>query len=371
MTWYSTPAFRRAARIVVVVGLAGGAYLGAVNEPERILPRAVIAAVLVVAAAAVLVPRAPRDLAPAVLVAATTVLGPQAIVLLLVSLFDLAAQQKVRKATAIAVAAVVAGALGPTSLRIWTPDFTGTAATIALVIVWGSWLGHRQERLAGLTAEVERLRVERELTEDTVRAEERARIAAEMHDVLAHRLSLIALHSGVLEATAQSRPDRVAERVALLREASTRALTDLRSVLGALDHGGDHQPRPTLVGIDELADDARAAGQDVALVVDGENDDVPAAHKLAVQRVVQEGLTNTRKHSIGGTVEIAVSYGAEETVVSVLNTGGEPARTTVPSGYGLVGLRERVAALGGTFEGGPIADDGWRVHARIPREVAS
>jgi signal transduction histidine kinase len=232
-----------------------------------------------------------------------------------------------------------------------------------------------------LNAEVEHLRIERGLGEDAARAAERSRIAAEMHDVLAHRLSLIALHTGVLAATTGTLPQVVAERLALLRTASTEALGDLRDILGAL-HGrgatadadtgggvardGDAASAPVLRDVYELVEEAGTVGQQVEMTVGGQPDKAPTVHRLAVHRLVQEALTNARKHAEGAAVTVRIDYGPPVTEVEVYNGSGGTAMDTTRSGFGLVGLRERVATLGGRLHAGPGDDGSWRLAARIP-----
>jgi signal transduction histidine kinase len=191
-----------------------------------------------------------------------------------------------------------------------------------------------------------------------------------MHDVLAHRLSLIALHTGVLATKSDTLPAPVAERLRLLRTTSVEALTDLRDVLGVLR---DPDAMPTSVAltpmmreVGELADEARAAGQHIELTTHGLPEQAPTTHRLAVYRIVQEALTNARKHADGAPVTVRIDYGPPATLVEVTNPPGTPRTDTVGSGYGLVGLRERVTALGGHLNSGPAGAGAWRLAARIP-----
>lgn len=261
----------------------------------------------------------------------------------------------------------------PTSVSLWRPQQYGASLFLLLTVLSGLWMGNRRRLVQSLNHQVEHLRIERELREQAARAAERSRIAAEMHDVLAHRLSLIALHSGVLATRASTLPAPVAERLTLLRTASTEALADLRDVLGALHERGpgtgDSPPAPVLRDLHELVEQAREAGQLVELQVSGEAELAPATHRLALHRLVQEGLTNARKHAAGAAVHIRVDYGAPATVVEIINTADETAEQTVPSGFGLVGLAERVHALSGHLHAGPHGAGSWRLAARIPRSA--
>ncbi|MBA6437895.1 two-component sensor histidine kinase [Streptomyces sp. GMR22] len=323
----------------------------------------------VVCGLALLVRRLPWFLAPLLATAATGLGGWPLLPLLLVALFDLAARRRAAVAVGCGAAALAANAVAPTAVSLWTPQQYGANLFLLLAVVGGLWIGSRRRLVQGLNAQVEHLRIERELREESARAAERTRIAAEMHDVLAHRLSLIALHTGVLATKADTLPGPVAERLTLLRTTSTQALTDLRDVLGALHDPhttADSAPAPVLRDVRELVEQARTAGQQVDLTVEGQPEQAPAAHRLAVYRLVQEGLTNARKHASGAPVRVRLTYGPPATLVEVTNSPGTPAPDTAPSGFGLVGLRERVSALGGHLNTGPHGAGSWRLAARIP-----
>ncbi|GAP50890.1 sensor histidine kinase [Streptomyces azureus] len=306
--------------------------------------------------------------------AATGLWGWPLLPLLLVVLFDLAARRRARVAVGCAAAALGANLLIPPAVSLWTPQQYGSTLFVLLALVGGLWVGNRRRLLKALGDQVEHLRIERELREEAARAAERSRIAAEMHDVLAHRLSLIALHTGVLATRNEQLPAPVVERLALLRTASTEALADLRDVLGALRDPGSEPaeatPVPVLRDVDALVEQARAAGQQAELRVDGRPEEAPAAHRLAVYRLVQEALTNARKHAEGAPVRIQLCYRPPATTVEVTNAPGGPAAHAVTSGFGLVGLRERVTALGGHLHAGPGGAGSWRLAARIPHPAA-
>ncbi|MFG3142391.1 sensor histidine kinase [Streptomyces sp. NPDC048211] len=190
-----------------------------------------------VAAAAVaglsLAGRRRRPLAvTAVTVAAAGLWGP--VLPLLVALFHLASRGRTWLAVAGAAVALITNALVDPALSLLTPRSYGPALLLALAVTLGLWAGSRRRLVGALAGQVEHLRIERKLREQAARDAERTAIAAEMHDVLAHRLSLIALHTGVLTAKKDPLPAQVTERLTLLRNASADALTDLRDVLGAL-----------------------------------------------------------------------------------------------------------------------------------------
>ncbi|AEW92791.1 MULTISPECIES: sensor histidine kinase [Streptomycetaceae] len=327
-------------------------------------------AVTVLCGAALLTRRLPWAVAPAMTTATVGVWGWPPLPLLLVALFDLAANRRARVALGCAAVALGANLVSRPPTSLWMPQQYGASLFLLLAVVGGLWLGSRHRLVEALAGQVEHLRIERELGEQAARAAERSRIAAEMHDVLAHRLSLIALHTGVLAARGGTLPEPVGERLALLRTASTEALADLRDVLGALRDTdttpASAVPAPVLRDVDELVEQARDAGQRVHAEVDGRPEQAPAAHRLAVYRIVQEALTNARKHAAGAPVDVRVCYRPPATTVEVANAAGAPAPGAVTSGFGLVGLGERVTALGGRLDAGPAGAGTWRLTARIP-----
>lgn len=311
----------------------------------------------------------------AVTVAAAGLWGP--VLPLLVALFHLASRGRTWLAVTGAGIALITNALVQPALSLLATRSYGPALLLALAVVLGLWAGGRRRLVEALAGQVEHLRIERELREQAARAAERSAIAAEMHDVLAHRLSLIALHTGVLATRKDPLPAQVTERLTLLRTASTDALTDLRDVLGALRSTPTHpsspaaadRPVPVLRDVEDVIEQARAAGQPIETAIEGTPEQAPAAHRLAVLRLVQEALTNARKHAPDAPVRIRIDYGPPATLIEVTNppgTPGTPGAPAVPSGFGLVGLRERVEALGGHLNAGPGGAGTWRLAARIP-----
>lgn len=330
-----------------------------------------IASVLV-CGAVLLLPRLPWPLAPCLVTAATAWWGWPMAILLGVVMYDLAVARRLRIAVGCAAVVLAANLLGCPATRLWDGQRYLSALFVWLfAVVVGLWLGNRRRLVQALALDVEHMRVEARLREETARISERSRIAAEMHDVLAHRLSLIALHTGVLATKSATVPAPVAERLALLRAASTEALTDLRDVLGALrDPDTSHTfaaLTPVMRDVQELVDEARTAGQHVGMTTEGRPDQAPTTHRLAAYRIVQEALTNARKHAEGALVTVRIDYRPPATLVEVTNTAGAAGSTvSVDSGYGLVGLRERVTALGGHLDAGPAGTGSWRLAARIP-----
>ncbi|MFB8384550.1 sensor histidine kinase [Streptomyces rubiginosohelvolus] len=323
---------------------------------------------------ALLLPRGPWWLAPAMTAAAAGVWGWPMLQLLLVALFDLAARRRTMAAVVCSVVALTGNAVLHPAVSLWSPQPYGSVLFVLLAVVGGLWMGNRRRSVDALNAQVEHLRIERELREQAARMAERSAIAAEMHDVLAHRLSLIALHTGVLATKKDTLPGPVIERLSLLRSASTDALTDLRDVLGALrtdTTAESDRPAPALRDVEEMIRQARAAGQSIDTMIEGSPEQAPAAHRLAVYRVVQEALTNARKHATDAPVRVRIDYGPPATLIEVTNPPGTNLHgvQAVASGFGLIGLGERVEALGGHLNAGPGGAGAWRLAARIPHPV--
>lgn len=350
---------RRALILVLVLSAVQSASVGA--DGAYLTWRTAVA---LLCGAALLVRRLPWLVAPVGTTVATGAWGWPMLPLLLVALFDLAARRRPGWAVCCGVAVMVANSSSPEPDSLWRPQQYGSTLFLLLAVVGGLWVGSRHRLVELLNSQVERLRVERELREEAARAAERSRVAAEMHDVLAHRLSLIALHSGVLATRSDALPEPVAERLALLRTTSTEALADLRDVLGALRTPDAAGTAPVLRDVRELVAQARQS-QHVELDVEGRAEEAPAAHRLAVYRLVQEGLTNARKHAAGSPVRVRLDYRPPDTTVEVVNGPGAPAALAESSGFGLVGLRERVSALGGELDAGPHGSGDWRLAARI------
>ncbi|MFD7410844.1 sensor histidine kinase [Kitasatospora purpeofusca] len=368
----------------------------------------------------------------------------------LFSLYHLTSTGRSGPALAAAVVLAGLGAVRADSLADWAGTTGSQLLVEAAVLSLGLWLHSRRVLIRTLNAKVEALGRERELRAEQARSAERARIAREMHDVLAHRLSLLVLHAGVLRdraraGTVADDPERLAHRLELLRATAARSLDDLRDVLGVLradpsgplgatlsagsaepagdtagagsaraatgrgsasasagkgpaaepgpappeagavvlpepatprppvDSGppaGSRPPvaAPALRDLAELAAEATGSGQRVELDLAGDPEAVPTTHRLAVHRVVQEALTNARKYAHTAPVTVRVRYGAPATTVEVCNGAGGPAPSgaCTGGGYGLVGLGERVGALGGHFDAGPDGRGGFRLAARLP-----
>jgi signal transduction histidine kinase len=262
----------------------------------------------------------------------------------------------------------------------------GLLATV-IVVVSGLFTRAQRDLVVSLHERAMRLQAERRLHEEAARAAERQRIAREMHDVLAHRISLLSVHAGALEFRPDAPPEEIAQAAGVVRGAAHAALQELRDVIGMLreeDDGGDGAwvevtapPQPTLCDVPALVEESRAAGTRVDLQLDdlpAKGAGLPDALGRTAYRIVQEGLTNARKHAPGAAVSVRVGLldaGAVE--VRVASRAAVTVGVAPPpgAGTGLVGLRERVALAGGTLESGRAADGDFVLRAVLPVEVGA
>ncbi|MEU6822626.1 sensor histidine kinase [Streptomyces atriruber] len=204
--------------------------------------------------------------------------------------------------------------------------------------------------------------------------EERSRIARELHDVVAHHMSVISIQAQVAPHLVKDPPEELRENLAGIRENALEALTELRRVLGVLrsEHPGDPElapqsPLPTLERLDALVDNARAAGLTVRRESAGEPRPLPPGVDLSAYRIVQEALSNAIRHAPGSTVRIDLAYARAGLHVRVTDSGGHTEAPPSPgAGHGLLGMRERAAMLGGDLATGPTQDGGFEVAAFLP-----
>ncbi|MFN8110136.1 MAG: histidine kinase [Thermoleophilia bacterium] len=274
----------------------------------------------------------------------------------------------------VGIAVVAGGELwqllvpGGTSDPVWVGLLVGGVLVLA-VGGWGMYIGSRRELLWQLRDRAERAEAEQALRDSQARTNERARIAREMHDVLAHRISQISMHAGALAFRQDLPADDLRRGAADIRTRANEALTDLRGVLGVLrdpETGGPlDRPQPNLADVPRLVDECREAGLRVEF--EGEvAGTVPDPLGRTVYRIVQEGITNAGKHAPGATVTVRVAGGPERGIdVTVTNPVGFGASGTPGAGLGLVGLSERTELSGGRLETGRH-DGVFRLHGWLP-----
>ncbi|MFD4632048.1 sensor histidine kinase [Streptomyces sp. NPDC058284] len=359
------------------------------------------------------------------------------VLLTVVGLYTLAASELPRRITGALAGMSMAGTLivalvranqdaaegSPSIGSEFLPFFAVTAAVgvTAPPVLLGLYVGARRrlvegmrERADSLERELQLLAERAEERAEWARNEERTRIAREMHDVVAHRVSLMVVHAAALQAVARKDPEKAVRNAALVGDMGRQALTELREMLGVLRSGdgvkkerperperfggsgtpgGSAEPLPLaavgfaaaaaasravdedgpcLAELDELVGQSRAAGMAVDLSVEGEPGDCSADVEQTAYRVVQEALTNVHKHAAGAKTYVRLAYRGAEIAMQVENepppeAGGGAEDARLPSGgNGLVGMKERVTGLGGVFVSGPTDGGGFRVSAVLP-----
>ncbi len=346
-----------------------------------------------------------------VLIALAVTPAQMGFVMGVVALYTLAASGLPRRIIAALVSMTVAGTLivafvemdrdlvhGGYRTPQWLVVVISVLVAVGLTappVLLGLYVGARRRLVETLRERADDL--ERELSllaekagerAERARIEERTRIAREMHDVVAYRVSLMVVHASALRSVLRSDPDRAAGSAELLGDMGRQALGELRQMLGVL-RTGDGAPEPALTppsssvpavvdGVDVdgpnlaqlgvLVEQSRAAGMVVSLSEEGDRRPLAAPVERTAYRVVQEALTNAHKHAVGAKTLVRVAYRAEEIAVLVENgpPDAQPSAGLPGGGNGLVGMKERVSALGGGFVAGPNAAGGFRVSAVIP-----
>jgi signal transduction histidine kinase len=214
-------------------------------------------------------------------------------------------------------------------------------------------------------------REQRERAAEAV-AEERARIARELHDVVAHGVSVMVVQAEAGDAVFESDPTTARDALKAIQGSGREALTDLRRMLGVLREApsATTAPQPSLARVGELVAQLRSAGMDVELRIEGARAPLPRGLDMAAFRIVQEALTNVLKHAGPVPVRVSVRYEPHALELEVVNDG-RPLRPTKESGHGLTGIAERVAVFGGVYEAGPQAEGGFRLRVQLPLSPAS
>jgi signal transduction histidine kinase len=283
-----------------------------------------------------------------------------------------------RRAGVTAIVAVVGGflAIGVVFGRGHVIDLV-TALWFAGWLVASLILGETTRSRRAYLEEVEQRAQEAERgREDEARrraAEERIRIARELHDVLAHRISMISVQSGVGAHLLDRDPDQARRALVAVNQASKEALQELRATLGLLRQVDGPEPRspaPGLAQLEQVVASTTAAGVDVRVEVSGQPRDLPTGVDLAAYRIIQESLTNVIRHARAATARVAIAYRRADVVIQIDDDGrgSDAPEPGAGGGNGLLGMRERTTALGGDLEAGPIASGGFRVRARLPLE---
>ena len=360
----------------VVFGLTAQQFVlfGGVGH-LRTLP-VVDLAVGAVTLSAVLWLRRPAPVAFTLLGVAASLVSTVAGAVPLIGAFSVAAHR--RWPVALATSALVllnAGVLQVLRYPVPDPGSAALGGILAGVATtgWGMFARARRRVVALLEEQVAQARRTADERAEQARRDERTRIAREMHDALGHRLSLLVVHSGALAFRTDLGPDEIARAAGIVRDQSRLALADLRTAVSVLREPAGDPPAgldgpPRLDDLPGLVAEAREAG----LVVTLDVGDVcaagppPAPIGRAAYRIVQESLTNSRRHGRGLPVRVSLEQAEGALRVAVDETGARPAAPVGRPGAGLTGLRERVTLLGGTLDAGPGPDGGYRVRAVLP-----
>ena len=319
-------------------------------------------------------PRAGMLLATAVLVAATLLdvlpAGNPVAAYLLVPAYAFAGGRYDDGRAGLGITAALVLAAGTCG---WVVDDSGPFMSSLSIAGWGAGraLRQREEVAARLTERARELEEEREAHAALSIRYERARIAAELHDIVAHAISVMVVQATAGQRLAGRDPELTSETFANLASAARQAEADLGRLVALLSDRDAIGPAPDLALVEELVTQAAASGLDVTLRLEGDRDGLlPAVAELAY-RVVQEGLTNALRYSAGSAVRVVVNGEPDRVAVSVVNgpAHAEADLSGTGTGNGVRGLRERVGARGGTVEAGPTPDGGWRLRASVPRRA--
>ena len=372
---------------VVLSAVVGAAFLAATatDQPAPSPFVLVVDGVLGAVSCAALWLRRRFPVGVAVLTALLSIVSVATAVAATIAMFTVAVHRRMQTALLIGLLNVATAGLffvvRPQNVRIngepvaWWILMVMTTAMLAAVVAWGMLVRARRQLVVSLHERARRAEAEQRLLADQARQAERARIAREMHDVVAHRVSLITLHAGALQLRSDLPPAEIERTAGLIHTAAHQALEELRDVIGVLHEDGSSEaapaaPQPTVTDIARLVEDSRRAGACIELLMDVDDPaNAPGGLGRDAYRIVQEALTNINKHAPGTATEVTISGAAGRGLhVAVRNrlplttASGPP----VPgSGRGLVGLAERAALSGGTLQHGPTADGHFLVSADL------
>jgi signal transduction histidine kinase len=380
---YGSPWLFDGGLALVAVGVSTLFFVELMNVAQSALPRGTLAVVYALVLLHTLPLAARRRFPGAVLAScvasglAFVALGLPPVVLgvaILVAVYSVAAYGE----RWVSLAGLAAAAVGSAAVQLTPGRFQMPTPVTNTLILGAAWLlGHFVDVRRAYTDQLERTaELERARAEAARRAvaEERLRLARELHDVVAHSISVIAVQSGVGAHVAASQPEEAAKALAAIEATSRAALIELRRLLGVLRQEGEPQgslaPVPGLADLDALLTEVAKAGLAVRLRVEGTPWQLPAGVDLSAYRIVQEALTNVVKHAGEARAQVTIGYGDQDVTVEVTDDGRG---ITAPAGdgrarvgHGLIGMRERVQVFGGDLEVGPRPAGGFRVAARLP-----
>jgi signal transduction histidine kinase len=254
----------------------------------------------------------------------------------------------------------------------------GLAESVAIYVIFaaawilGDRIGSRRAYLRELEQRAVKHEREREEHARRAAAEEQARIARELHDIITHNVSVMTVQAAAAGDVFETHPGRARQALTSIESTGREALAELRRLLGGVRTGDSSlAPLPGLARLEDLIAQVQAAGLTVELAVEGEPRELPAGADLSAYRIVQEALTNTLKHAQASNVNVVVRYGEDAVEVEVVDDGRGPSANGGERGHGIIGMRERAALFGGELRVGPAAGRGFSVQARIPLEEAA
>jgi signal transduction histidine kinase len=329
-----------------------------------------LAWVLVVASSAPLAVRRRAPLPVLAVVAGVVVVfalvgnGTAAEIALALAVYTVAAHEEwprvAKYGLPVAIAAGLASQIAAQTHRNWVEVLTGVIGSIGLPVLIGRIVFNRRRRLV----------LDRELAAREAVTSERTRIARELHDVVAHSMSVMIVQAGAARTVVDRDPSAAREAIAHVEETGRAGLAEMRRLIGVLtdaDEAASTAPMPGLAELDPLLDTVRAAGLPVEVVRTGTPRELPAGADLAAYRVIQESLTNALKHAGPANARVSMDFAADRLTIEVADDGRGPA-SEPGIGHGLIGMRERVGVFGGTLTTGERPGGGFVVRAEIPVE---
>ena len=305
-----------------------------------------------------------------------------------VALYTVAVHSTLARSLTVAFAYGLYGVVYGILFERWYDDVTWQDWVTSYALLAAAWgLGELQRRRRLATAHLEQLNAqlqrERDLKARWAVAEERARIARELHDVVAHSVSVMVVQAGAARRLVDGDPAQARQALTSIESTGRQALAEMRRLLGVMRHDGEARPeeaadalapQPGLADLDALVSRARDAGLEVELQVEGAPRPLAAGVDLSAYRIVQEALTNCLKHAGAAKAIVHLCYGREDLELQVLDDGrgvvGLRDADRENGGHGLIGMRERVAVFGGNLDVGPRPGGGFKVDARLPLEPA-
>jgi signal transduction histidine kinase len=355
---------------LIVVGVVGFAL----RRPPPDEPPSAFGYALVVVAGASLAWRRRAPLIVLIIVAAAVATGsllgywPEFVLLLWVAVYSAAANAErdrlARVLVPVAVLTSVAISLGERWDRglNWVEVLSDLVVTLGAPLVLGRMTFNRRRRVVR----------DRELAARDAVAAERAAIARELHDVVAHHMSVMVVQAGAARAVGDFDPAAASDALRQIESSGRTGLAEMRRLLGILkaeDDGDGRTPQPGLADLGELLDAMRATGLAVEAVVEGSSRSLPPGVDLSAYRIVQEALTNALRHAGGASARVLVRYEPNALELEIADDGPGPPDGAPTRGHGLIGMRERAQLFGGAFEAGPRPGGGFLVRARLPFEA--